>query len=116
MYHSNQVREYKITNKGIKLIDVYLGPSGMLTGSARITQIENEKAEKLTRQHEIERKQRELKQKHNIMESKISEIKAHYESEKLELDKIIAQEKLKEDTIENERKIMAKIRHSNGDK
>jgi circadian clock protein KaiC len=116
MYHSNQVREYKLTNKGIKLIDIYLGPSGMLTGSARISQIENEKAEKLSRQQEIERKQRELKQKQNIMESQISEIKAQYESEKLELDKIIAQEKLKEDALENERKVMAKIRHSNGDK
>ena len=34
MYHSNQVREFKLTNSGIKLIDVYLGPSGMLTGAA----------------------------------------------------------------------------------
>ena len=48
------------------------------------------------------------------MDSQITEIKAQYESEKLELNKMIAQEKLKEDTIENERKIMAKIRHSNG--
>ncbi len=116
MYHSNQVREYKITNNGIEIIDMYLGPSGMLTGSARISQIANEKAEKLIRQQEIERNQRVLEQKHQVMEAQITEIKAQYESEKLELDRIITQEKLKEEAKENERNIMAKIRHSNGDK
>ena len=39
MYHSNQVREFKLSNEGIKLVDLYLGPSGMLTGSARVSQI-----------------------------------------------------------------------------
>ena len=54
MYHSNQVREYKITSEGIKLLNLYLGPARMLTGSARVSQIEKEKAEKLDRKQEIE--------------------------------------------------------------
>ena len=112
-YHSNQVREFKLTNEGIKLIDVYLGPAGMLTGSARISQISKEKAEKLVRQEEIERKQRELEQKRQTIEAQITELKAQFEAEKLELDRVISQEKLKEESIENERNIMAKIRHSN---
>jgi circadian clock protein KaiC len=116
MYHSNQVREFKITNEGVKLLNVYLGPAGMLTGSARVSQIEKEKAEKLIRKQEIERKQRELEHKHQATEAKIAELKAQFESEKLELKRIIAQEKIKEESLENVRKIMAKIRHSNGDK
>ena len=116
MYHSNQVREFKLTNNGIKLIDVYLGPAGMLTGSARISQIAKEKAEKLEREQEIERKQRILEQKRLTIEAQITELKAQFESEKFELDRVIAQKKLKEEAIENERNIMAKIRHSNGDK
>ena len=79
MYHSNQVREFKLTNKGIKIVDVYLGPAGMLTGSARISQISKEKAEKLVRQEEIERKQRELEQKRQTMEAQITELKAQFE-------------------------------------
>ena len=114
-YHSNQVREFKLTNEGIKLIDVYLGPAGMLTGSARISQISKEKAEKLVRQEEIERKQRELEQKRQTMESQITELKSQFEAEKLELDRIISEEKLKEESIENERNIMAKTRHSNNE-
>src|SRR6201999_690398 len=38
MKHSNQVREFVITDNGIDLIDVYLGPEGVLTGSAREAQ------------------------------------------------------------------------------
>jgi len=36
MAHSNQIREFKLTNHGIELLDVYVGPGGVLTGSARI--------------------------------------------------------------------------------
>ncbi len=116
MFHSNQVREFKITNNGIKIIDLYLGPSGMLTGSARISQISNEKAEKLKRQQEIERKQRKLEQKRQTMNAKITELESNFEIEKQELDTVINQEKLKEESYEKERNIMAKMRHANGDK
>lgn len=115
MYHSNQVREFKLTNNGIKLIDVYLGPAGMLTGSARVSQIAKEKAEKLEREQDIEIKQRELEQKRQKMEAQITELKAQFESEKLKLDRNIAQKKLKEEALEYERAVMAKTRHSNGD-
>ena len=116
MYHSNQIREFKLTDEGIKIVDVYLGPAGMLTGSARITQISKEKTEKLERELEIEKKQRELEQKRKKIEAQITELKSGFEAEKLELDSIIAQKRLKEKTIANERDIMAKTRHSSKDK
>ena len=34
--HSNQVREFVLSDHGIELVDVYVGPAGVLTGSARI--------------------------------------------------------------------------------
>jgi circadian clock protein KaiC len=46
MKHSNQVREFVITNKGLKLVEIYLGPSGILVGSER----EEQKLQKLTGQ------------------------------------------------------------------
>jgi circadian clock protein KaiC len=116
MFHSNQVREFKLTDDGIKILDVYLGPSGMLTGSARVSQIAIENAQKKDREHEIERKQRELEQKRIKLESKIKELKTQFDIEEIELHRIIEQEKIKEDFIEDQRKVMAKIRHSNGDK
>jgi circadian clock protein KaiC len=38
MYHSKQVREFVINSKGVDLLDVYLGPNGVLIGSAREAQ------------------------------------------------------------------------------
>jgi circadian clock protein KaiC len=46
MKHSNQVREFVITNKGLKLVEVYLGPQGILVGSER----EEQKLQKLSGQ------------------------------------------------------------------
>ena len=115
MFHSNQVREFIITNKGIKIVDLYLGSSGMVTGSARIAQIAKEKADRLMRQQEIERKQRKLEQKRQDINKKINELETNFEIEKKELDTIIVQEKLKEESFTNERNIMAKMRYAKGD-
>jgi circadian clock protein KaiC len=114
MYHSNQLREFKLTNEGIKIVDVYLGPAGMLTGSARVSQVSKEKAEKLAREQEIERKQRILEQKRQTLEAQITELKTQFESEKLEYERIITQENQKEQEREDERNVMSKSRQSNG--
>ena len=65
MFHSNQVREFNITNNGLELIDIYLGPAGMLTGSARISQIAKEKAEKV---HAEKRNSTKSKEKLSVNE------------------------------------------------
>lgn len=38
MAHSNQVREFVMTDNGVQLRDVFIGPGGALTGSARLAQ------------------------------------------------------------------------------
>jgi circadian clock protein KaiC len=108
--HSNQLREFLITDDGIEIVDVYLGPKGMLTGSARVSQIALEKAEDLMRQLEIERKQREVERKREKMEAQIAEIQSNFEASEEELERTIQQEKLKEKALKNNRLEMAKIR------
>jgi circadian clock protein KaiC len=63
MDHSNQIREFLLTDKGINLLDVYVGPSGVLTGSARLTQEAQEKGTELAHQQEIELKKLNLESK-----------------------------------------------------
>ena len=41
--HSNQVREFLLTDEGPQLVDVYVGPEGVLTGSARIEHMERDR-------------------------------------------------------------------------
>lgn len=60
MRHSNQIREFVITSEGIDLLDVYVGPEGVLTGSMRAAQEAREKAASVMRRRESERRDREL--------------------------------------------------------
>jgi len=114
--HSNQLREFLLTDNGIELKDVYLGPAGMLTGSARVSQIALEKAQELTRQQEIKQKQNEIKRKRELMEAQIAEIKSNFETEEEELERTIKQGKLKEELLEKGRGEMAKMRKADEEK
>ena len=49
MGHSNQIREFLLTDHGVELVDVYAGSGGVLTGSARLTQEAQERAAELAR-------------------------------------------------------------------
>ncbi|HWR88848.1 MAG TPA: circadian clock protein KaiC [Dissulfurispiraceae bacterium] len=85
MAHSNQIREFLITERGIDLTDVYVGQGMVLTGTARKVQEMKEEAEAAVRREELERVNRELERRRLIMEAKINEIRAGYESAEEEL-------------------------------
>ena len=110
MKHSNQVREFHITNKGIDLLDVYTGPAGVLTGTARAAQEAKDKAEALMRSQDIARKQKEIERKRQILETQITSMKSQFEAEKDELEALIQNERLREKTVEKEIRRMADMR------
>ncbi len=60
MSHSRHLREFLLTETGISLLDVYAGPAGLKTGTARYTQEAQENAEYKRRMEELERKKRDL--------------------------------------------------------
>ena len=75
MKHSNQVREFMISNEGLDLVDVYLGPEGVLTGSARMAQQMQEQAGVELKKYAVTRKDREIERKKTVLESKIASLK-----------------------------------------
>jgi circadian clock protein KaiC len=91
MKHSNQIREFLISDRGIDVVDAYIGPSGVLTGSARAAQNSLEKAAVLTTQQEAARLQREVERKRAAIERQISGLRSDYESESAELRRIAEQ-------------------------
>jgi circadian clock protein KaiC len=99
MEHSNQVREFHLTRSGVELVDVYLGPGGVLTGTARAVQEAQEKAAALARRQEIEQKQRELERKRKAMEAEITALQAQFETEREEIERMLHQEELHEQTL-----------------
>jgi circadian clock protein KaiC len=78
MPHSNQIREFSLTRHGIELRDAYLGPAGVLTGSARLAQEARERAAQTSQQQDIVRKQEELLRRHDAMEAQVTAIRTEF--------------------------------------
>ena len=78
MAHSKQIREFLLTDHGVQLRDVYVGPAGVLTGTARSNQEAAEKAEELVLKQQMELGEQELVTKRQIMESKITAMRAEF--------------------------------------
>jgi circadian clock protein KaiC len=87
MAHSNQIMEFRITEKGIELIPPYVGPSGVLIGSARYAQEARERAEEISSTEDTERAKRRLEYERNQLQSQLSELKAQLDDKELELHK-----------------------------
>lgn len=103
--NSNQIREFIITNHGVELREVYVGASGVLTGSARIAQEAIENAEVLTRKHDLELKKREIAIKRRALEAQIVTLNANFDAQEYDAIKVIETEKemikqLEQDKIE----------------
>jgi circadian clock protein KaiC len=80
--HSNQVREFVLTDHGIELIDAYVGSAGVLMGSARSSQLAVENAAEVERQHATARKEQELRRKQELYEAQLVALRGQYESER----------------------------------
>jgi len=113
MNHSNQIREYQLTSQGVKLVDAYLGGSGVLTGSARIAQEMVDAASSLRRTQDNERKQRDIQRKRAALERQIAELRAELESEEEEARKSLQHDEELEKRLQAERRAMAIQRGGN---
>ena len=94
MEHSNQIREFLLTNDGLRLLDVYLGPEGVLTGSARLTQEGRERAAGTSRQQSLASRGREMERKRRIFEARMNMLRAEFEVEEEVLQRNISESKL----------------------
>ncbi|HEY3421148.1 MAG TPA: circadian clock protein KaiC, partial [Methanomassiliicoccales archaeon] len=116
MAHSNQIREFHITSKGIELIEPYIGPSGVLTGSARYAQEESEKAHELARTEEMARLKLNLEHQRKILEAQIVTLRAEFEDKKTDLERKVKDEERRKQTIENNKRHLQSMRIMNGNR
>jgi circadian clock protein KaiC len=96
MAHSNQVREFLVTERGIQLLDVIIGPEGIITGAGRLTQRIQEEAQRVVRQHEADRRDRELERKRRMLEATIANLRTEFETVEEELRRVSHEEHLRE--------------------
>ena len=112
MAHSNQVREFLISDRGIDLVDAYIGASGVLTGTARAAQAALEKAAALAGQQEAARRKRELVRKRAALDRQIEGLRSDYETEALELRQIDEQVGTRSITLSTERAELSRLRQA----
>jgi circadian clock protein KaiC len=114
MAHSNQIREYILTDHGVDLVNVYTGPGGVLTGTARVVQEARENAEALRRQTEIDRLERDLEHKRASLEARLRAERAEFVVQEEEALKEIAELRLNDATLAQGRLNAAQLRAANG--
>jgi circadian clock protein KaiC len=112
MAHSNQLREFLLTPQGVDLLDVYVGPEGVLTGSSRLSQEAREKADVVARRQDTERKDRDRMRKREALEARIAALRKEFEVEEAEAETDIAENVSREQIIAGDREAMSRSRQA----
>lgn len=112
MAHSNQVREFILSSDGIKLRRAYIGPEGVLTGSARLAQEAKDKAAALVREQEMERRSRELERKRREVTAQMEILQAQLANEEAEVALFTREGAAREDQLEADRVAMGLSRQT----
>lgn len=94
--HSNQIRECVITDNGIQVLDVYAGPGGVLTGTARRVQEAKEAREARRMEAQIRLKEEEIKRLKAVLDAQQRRLKAQIELAQRELEHLKAEKDLAE--------------------
>ena len=112
MEHSNQVREFRLTNQGVELVDVYLGQDKVLTGTARAIQELADKQANLQRQQQVANRRRELEQQRQVIQAQIATLEMQMEAEKTELDHLNQEESLERNGFLQNQERIAQLRRA----
>jgi circadian clock protein KaiC len=107
MAHSNQIREFVLGRQGIELVDVYLGPAGVLTGSARIAQAAMERERETAGRRDLKRQQAEMLSKRKAFEAQIAALQAQILEQDQATEHLIADTQASESRSQLERRAMA---------
>jgi circadian clock protein KaiC len=112
--HSNQIREFVISSRGIDLLDIYVGTEGVLTGSARLAQEARERAAQSTQQEETTRKRAQLAEKKRALEAQVRALETQFDAEKEIILREIDVEQNRENTFDKVRMQLGRLRKADG--
>ena len=116
MSHSNQIREYLVTDHGVKLVEAYLGAAGVLTGSARLAKEADDRVAAQHQGEEVARRRREIADRRAAAERQIAELRAEIAAQETEGARLMAQDQQRETVHQADLAAMGASRgvHGNG--
>jgi circadian clock protein KaiC len=112
MSHSNQAREFLITDRGLDLVDTYLGPTGVMTGAARVAQMQSERTAALGIRHEIDSRRSTLQRKRAAFERRLAALNAKQQAEEEEFRRFGEQVEHRASALTIGREEMGRARHA----
>ena len=113
MAHSNQVREFCLSDRGIDLVDVSVNGGEVLVGSARLAQESLRLAEAKQRKQELARLRRSLERKRRSSLAQLAALRAEGQAELDELQRRIVEETARIDTLAKDRDTLIRQRMGN---
>jgi circadian clock protein KaiC len=107
MAHSNQIREFVFGRHGVELLDVYLGPAGVLTGSARVIQETKDRQQARAGEREFKRIQSEIAAKRSALQAQIGVLQNEVKAQDQLIEQLVLDRHAHELTGQMEQRAMA---------
>jgi circadian clock protein KaiC len=112
MAHSNQASEYRLSNRGVKIVDTYFGAGDVVTGSARLAKEADDAATLLAGAEEIARKQAERERRRKSLERQLVELREQFEAEDAVIKSDIQEATLRRERLSAGRMAMGESRRA----
>jgi circadian clock protein KaiC len=112
MPHSNQTVEYRLTRRGFEILDTYLGPSGVVTGSARLAREAEDRAAALSREETVARQRALRETRRRAFARRLETLREEFAAEDGELEQAIKEGTLRGETAAADKRRMATSRHA----
>jgi circadian clock protein KaiC len=110
MAHSNQMREYVLSDAGIDLVDVYDGPGGVYTGTARLNQEAKDRHDALASDMRAESRKSELEQECKGLRVQIEALRAKLSKAQEETTDLSKETRDQDEETKKTRSAMARAR------
>ena len=108
--HSNQIREFLLSDKGVELREVYIGGAGLLTGSARVAQESADKSDLLRARQELEMRQSVITRERSAVKAQIAMLQSELVMKEQEAEQLISQAEMLSQKKEQHRAEIARSR------
>ena len=105
--HSNQVREFVLTDHGVELVDVYVGPGGVLAGSPAWPSRPPSATAELRAADDLGHRRRELHRSVLEREAHLVAVQDQLDAERAEIDRIDLRERHQVADTEADRSAMS---------
>lgn len=110
IHHSNQIREFTLSDRGVDLIDPYIGPEGVFMGSAKTMQEAKDNARLLNLRREVRHKRDLIEEKLAEYEANLNALKAQHKADESDLKKSLEIVEQDLEILLKDREIMSRER------